>query len=408
MSDALIHIELGREALYAARLARVASISNRSLRLTFGESRAERVDLLVAGARFYPAMLLDIEAASHSIHINEFGFRPGTIGDQFAEALMRKAGDGVTVRLLTDGRGSDPAGRSAAMYRALATAGVRVGVTWALHPRAPVGAMNGERPARWNLTALGHIDHRELLVIDGRIGWVGGAGIEDHFLDGRFLDVFVRVEGPVVRQLQLLFLVSLRRLGLTFDAGEVPTLFPALDRADGDGVSTTVLLNAPGSRRITAAIEALIDDARDTLDVANPYLSDRAIIGRLRGAARRGVRVRLLVPAIEKGRAALLARHAYHAALLSDGIEIWGYPRMVHAKVLVRDGEEVLVGSCNLEVWSLRRFFDLDLRLQSTALAQAFRDDLFEPNIAVSRPETPARGAERLLASLYAAAWPLI
>ena len=401
-------IEAGREERYATRLAGVADVSPRSLRLTFEESRAERVELLVDGAQFYPAMLRDIEAATRAIHINEFGFRPGVVGDQFAEVLARKAREGVVVRLLIDERGSDPAGCSREMYQELVAAGVQVGVTAALRPRAAKGPLAPQRPVGWNIDALGHIDHRKMLVIDGKIGWVGGAGFEDHFLNGGFHDLFVRVEGPVVRQLQLLFLVSLRCLGLSFAAEEVPALFPDLAPTGGDAIPTTVLLNAANSRVITRAIEELIDGVKDTLDIANPYLSDRSIIARLRAAARRGARVRLLVPAIEQGRAALIARRHYHAAMLADGIEIWGFPRMIHAKALVGDGERVLVGSCNLEVWSLRRFLDLDLRLRSSDLAQAFARDLFEPGIALSRREEPARGAERLLATAYAAAWPLI
>ena len=91
---------------------------------------------------------------------------------------------------------------------------------------APLGA-GGE--TGWNLSGLGHIDHRKVVVVDGRIGWVGGAGIEDHFENGAFHDLFVRVEGPIVAQLQLVFVASLRWLGGEIPPESIPELFPTLD-----------------------------------------------------------------------------------------------------------------------------------------------------------------------------------
>ena len=88
---------------------------------------------------------------------------------------------------------------------------------------------------RWNLNALGHFDHRKLLVVDGRIGWVGGAGIEDHFQDGRFHDLFLRVTGPVVNQFQLVFLASLRWLGGAVPRTDLDALFPTLDAGARSG-----------------------------------------------------------------------------------------------------------------------------------------------------------------------------
>ena len=158
-------------------------------------------------------MLRDIVSASSSVHINQFGFRPGLVGDEFAEALVAKAAEGVRVRLVVDRQGSDPERGARALYDRLTAAGVEVCVVRATQPRVPVGPLGGGGAKRWNLAGVGHIDHRKVVVIDGRIGWVGGAGIEDHFQDGRFHDLFLRVEGPVVAQLQLVFLAGFRWLG---------------------------------------------------------------------------------------------------------------------------------------------------------------------------------------------------
>ena len=129
----------------------------------------------------------------------------------------------------------------------------------ATKPRAPPGRSAAAARRAGTSRGLGHIDHRKVVVVDGRIGWVGGAGIEDHFQDGRFHDLFLRVEGPVVAQLQLVFLAGFRWLG-----GDVPAaeLDAALPRARGRprAVPAIVLHNAPGRYRpITDAIARLLD-----------------------------------------------------------------------------------------------------------------------------------------------------
>ena len=237
---------------------------------------------------------------------------------------------------------------------------------------APTGCSAAGGPRAGTSSGLGHIDHRKAVVVDGRIGWVGGAGIEDHFEDGRFHDLFVRVDRPgrgaaaarLRRELPLARRRGARRPSSTRCSRRSTA---------GDGrVAARVLHNAPGRfRPITTAIARLLDGARETLDVVNPYVTDRGMIRRIERAARRGVRVRLFVPAeaeqlgVRGGAAASTTTR-----LLDAGVRILDYPAMLHAKAFVRDGEEVLAGTCNLEAWSLKRFFEIDLRLR---LARARR-----------------------------------
>ena len=143
-------------------------------------------------------MLDDISSARSSIHINQFGFRPGLVGDGFADALARKAQEGVSVRLVVDRQGSDPERSARQHYERLRAAGIEVCVVRATKARTTVGPLGAGGATRWNLAGLGHIDHRKVVIVDGRIGWIGGAGIEDHFNDGRFHDLFLRLSGPVV------------------------------------------------------------------------------------------------------------------------------------------------------------------------------------------------------------------
>lgn len=367
------------------------------LALSFSESRASSAEVLVAGESFYPRMLDDIRAASSSVHVNQFGFRPGLVGDAFADALISKAAEGVPVRLVVDRRGSDPERGARAHYERLVSGGVQVWVVRAMQVRTQGGRLGGDGANGWNLGALGHIDHRKLTVVDGRIGWVGGAGIEDHFRDGRFHDLFVRVTGPVVAQIQLVFLASVRWLGGEVRLTALEALFPVLE-AGGEALPARVLHNAPGRfRPITSELARLFEQATDTLDVVNPYVTDREMIQRIAQAAERGVRVRLFVPAkVNKSRLGLALQH-YHTRLLDGGVRIIEHPAMLHAKAFVRDGEEVIVGTCNLEAWSLRRFFEVDLQLWSGDVAAQFEERFSAPAEAVSRPGQPLVGTTRRL-----------
>jgi cardiolipin synthase len=393
---------------YAERLLDGA-VGRQAQAIAFSESSASSVEVLVEGERFYPPMLADIAAASSSVHVNQFGFRPGIVGDGFADVLIRKAGEGVPVRLVVDRQGSDPERGAREHYERLVAAGVEVCVVRAMQARAPVGPLGGGGETRWNLAGLGHIDHRKAIVVDGKIGWVGGAGIEDHFQDGRFHDLFLRVTGSVVSQLQLLFLASFRWLGGAVSREEIDSLFPALE-AGADAVPAVVLHNAPGPYRpITDAIARLLDTARESLDVVNPYVTDRGMVRRIADAARRGVRVRLFVPANANNWACAAAQHFHHAKLLDAGVRVLEYPTMLHAKAFVRDGEELLAGTCNLEAWSLKRFFELDLLIRSPAVAAQFDERFSAPAEAVSADGQPLTGLkERTRAAAFACISPLL
>ncbi len=407
-NPAAIAVPNGSIRAHAGQLL-ASPVGRPALALAFEESAASAVEILVEGASFYPRILEDIESASSSVHINQFGFRPGQVGDQFGELLLRKSAEGVPVRLVVDRQGSDPERGAAQLYDRLTAGGVEVCVVRATQPRAPSSPLGADDAKHWNLRGLGHIDHRKVVVVDGRVGWVGGAGIEDHFQDGRFHDLFVRVEGPVVAQLQLIFVASFRWLGGVIPETSVESLFPVLD-AGADPTPAVVLHNAPGKYRpISTAIARLFDDAREQLDVVNPYVTDRRLIGRIEAAARRGVQVRLFVPGEPNNWACAAAQRFHHAKLLAAGVRILEYPTMLHAKAFVRDREEVLLGTCNLEAWSLKRFFEIDLHLRSAAVAAQFDERFSAPAEAVSTPGEALTGIKARARGLaFAALSPLL
>jgi cardiolipin synthase len=133
------------------------------------------------------------------------------------------------------------------------------------------------------------------------------------------------------------------------------------------------------------------------------------MIRRIAAAARRGVGVRLFVPADPNNWACAAAQRSHHKALLDAGVRILEHPAMLHAKAFVRDGEDLLVGTCNLEAWSLKRFFEIDLLVRSRAAAALFDERFSRPAEVASTPGQPLTGTrERLKATAFAAISPLL
>ncbi len=303
-----------RESL--GRLVGKGRASWEDLAAEFTPSSVHAVELLVEGVQFFPRIVEDLRRATSSIHIIEFGFLPGHIADEVNAVLIEKARSGVGVRVVVDENGSKTAGQSKAMYQELAAAGVETVVNNAMSPVQLVGPIGSAR-RRVGVRHLAHLDHRKVFVIDGRVGYVGGAGIEDHFFDGQFHDLFVRVEGALVAQLQYLFGASFMRLGgrLPGDEANLDRLFPDPSLPETRLVVPARLLqNVPTARShsISDILRPFIDEATASLDVINPYLTDRRLIRRLVAAAERGVKTRLVLPERPNSFAALaIHRHYY-------------------------------------------------------------------------------------------------
>jgi cardiolipin synthase len=392
-----------RAQLYAA----AGPVSRDDMSLAFEPTWATDLELLVGGETFFPRIGADLEAAQESIHINQFGFKSDALGIDATKILVERAQAGVHVRLVVDDQGSMPWSMSKGMYSDLASAGVEIVVNQGFRPIAKRGLVGGDLKRRSNLGGLGHPDHRKAIIIDGKIGYVGGAGFQEHFETGEFHDLFVRMTGAVVSQFQLVFLASFRYLGGP-PIDDLARLIPDLDQPD-DAVRATVLHNAPGFRPISVAITEIIDASRETLDIVNPYVADPPAVRRIVGAARRGVKVRLLVPEKANNPVLAMAQRHHHTAMLEAGVEIWEHPRMVHSKAFVRDGIEVLVGTCNLEAWSLKRSYEINMRTRSADLARQFAVDFFAPGIEISKPGSAPQGAaSKALARGVAALHPFL
>jgi cardiolipin synthase len=380
----------------AEELAAQSRVGRADRTLDFAPSLATSVEPLLHGRAYFPRMLEDIRAASSSVHLLIYGYKPGDIGTEFLEALSQKVNDGLDVRMSVDAIGSEIDLASRGLYRDLLAAGVRIVANDGMLPDRD--GLLGSRRLDPHLDDFLHFDHRKMLIVDGRIAYVGGTGIEDHFNDERFYDVMCRVTGPVVTQLQLLFVATWRNQGGTLptEPGALEHLFP--EPLEGPmSTPVTVLDNVPGEGHhpISDAIEQSLEAATTRIDIVNPYIADHAILRRLLAAAERGVAVRIVVPGKPTPPYPAAAFRAWYERLLGAGAVILVHPEMAHAKVLCID-DRVLVGGCNLDDLSLFRNFELDLLFEGPDVVALFRREILDPLAEVSTPaEVPTRPLER-------------
>ena len=364
--------------------------------LPFAWSTASTIEPLVEGVNFFPRIFEDVEGARSSVHILMFGWREGEIGMQMAALLERKLGEGVEVRVIVDSFGSRPYKEARDMFTRLSAAGAQIVVN-DLFPLDRDGLYPDDQHLDWRQDEVGRADHRKLYVIDGAVSWIGGAGIEDHFQNGGFHDVMVRVTGDVVRQAQAAFLTSFRGHGGRLSA-DLSTYFPEptdpgldTDRpgAGDPGRPCRRVAGDPGADRRRPRTTRRDEPVRDRPrhDRANP-----------RGRSPR-VNVRVVVSEESNNAQATAALKHRYGDLIDAGVEMWELPgTVVHAKVVVAD-DVVSFGTVNLDAWALYRNSEITMIARSAELAALFEERLFAPDIARSRPGEPPSGTQERLES---------
>ncbi len=282
-------------------------------------------------------------AATSSIDCEQFIFENDSEGERFAELFIKKAGEGVKVRLLADTAGSYYFYNSA-WPRKLQKAGVQVRFFNEISP--------------WRITRVPiwlNRNHRKLLVVDRKVAVTGGVGISTYMHSWR--DTNLLLQGPVVDELQAAFDHMWWMVGRDrFMRSKTP-------RQTVDGF--TVVTNAPHFRQRfihQTAIEA-IRQARDYIYITTPYfVPDHRFMRVLRLARKRGVEVKLLVPSASDHPYVDYASNFYFRSALKTGIEIYRYePGMIHAKTMVIDGVWASVGSANVD--NLSSYFNHELNI---------------------------------------------
>jgi cardiolipin synthase A/B len=327
-----------------------------------------RARLLKNGVEIFPAMTRAILDARESVNLETYLYRDDEAGRQFADAMIAAARRGVQVRLLVDGWG----GHLGSLKKPLEEAGVMV---------------RTYRPVRlFTIYKVGKRTHRKLLIVDGRIGFTGGIGIDDRWLgDARdtnqWRDTEVEVEGPVVAQMQAIFSED-----WTYTTGEIlagERFYPQIE---------------PGGRLLAQAIKAsrgdssslakmlyyvAIQSAARSIHIQNAYfLPDKQVREALVRAVARGVDVEVMVPGMHIDLPMVrLASRLHYGELLEGGVKIYEYqPTMLHNKTMVVDGLYSTIGSINLDTRSMLKNEEESLAFYDAGFAremeQMFREDL--------------------------------
>lgn len=318
-----------------------------------------RITTLVNGDQIYPAMINAIRTAQVNITFETFVFRDG-VGATFVEELSNAARRGVQVHMLLDWLGSRTMNQN--LLSAARAAGCDLHV---YHP-----------PSWYHLGRLNNRTHRKLLVVDGRIGFTGGVGMGIEWKDGwmgmpPWRDSHFKAEGPVVAQMQAVFVDNwIKATGRVLHGAEY---FPKLSNA-GD-MEAQMFGSSPvgGSESMHLMVLLALTAAKTSIDIENAYfVPDKLTVEALCSAARRGVRVRIVVPGrYTDARVGRWAAQGLYGALLEAGIQIHEFqPTMMHCKVLVIDGVWSSVGSANFDDRSFRLNDEANLNVFSEELAR--------------------------------------
>ncbi|MGL1833212.1 cardiolipin synthase ClsB [Rhodocyclaceae bacterium SMB388] len=358
-----------------------------------------RVELLESGAQYFPAIEREMDRAASEIYVETYIFEADATGRRIAAALGRAAARGVTVRVLVDGFGGRPF--VDALLEPLAAAGVAV-----LVYRPEIRALSLRRHRLRRL-------HRKLVVVDARVAFVGGINIIDDLTKGgppspRY-DYAVRVEGPLLPSIvasvrRLWWLVSWanmkrrgKRLALPAPRGE----------PIGDMRAAFLIRDNLGHRRdIEEAYLGAIDAAREEVLIASAYFfPGRRFRHALTVAARRGVRVIILLQGLSDHPILAYATKALYPYFLDRGIRLFEYHQSyLHAKVAVIDRHWATVGSSNIDPFSLLLAREANVVVDDPIFATRLRDSL-ENAIVAGASELHKEHWRRLPALRRMATW---
>jgi cardiolipin synthase A/B len=334
-----------------------------------------RIDVLLNGDETFPVMLDEIRKAKSSITFAQYLYANGSIARELAQAFAERCRAGVKTTILLDSHGSGkvPSEIIATMKDAGCTVEYfrRVDAEGIIFP--------------WKLLRYNYRSHRRVLVIDGRVGFTGGYGISEAWTgNGRipehWRDTNARIEGPVVRFLQTAFAESwLEATGIAIGGDDY---FPHLEPKGN--LSAQIVKSSPtgGSFQNYMLFLLSINSAKTSVLITNPYfIPDEVMTNALLKAAKRGVRVVVLVPGKSDSRFTYTASRSHYGKLLLGGVKVFEYQAsLMHAKTIVADGVWATIGSTNFDNRSFALNQEINLTVYDKGTAQKlekiFSDDL--------------------------------
>ena len=341
---------------------------------------------ILQDGEFFEAVLKEIKGARKSIHFETFLWKEGKLGERLTEALCAKARKDVTVRVLVDANGCKHMGDDACAK--LKKAGVKLA---RFHP--------------WKVRNIGVMnkrDHRKIVVVDGRVAFVGGHCVVDEWggsgygSKGPYRDLSIRLCGPAVHQVQSAFSENWIEVTGELFAGD--EYFPEIEPCGDLEVHAASVKPESSAPAVKILHHMVICTAKKRLWIQNPYfLPEPDAIEALGKAVERGVDVRVMVPTKEASDMPMvqIAAHRNFQKLLDAGVRILEYPRtLIHQKTMVVDGIWSAVGSTNFDDRAFETNDEITLGIVGKDFAKQM-EAIFEEDAKACKEVDPKEWARR-------------
>ncbi len=323
------------------------------------------IELYPEGAEALAALEAVIDGATCRIDVLMFMWDHLDLGKEVAARLAAKAGPHLRVRILVDGGGN----LLFAQPQSASTAEVNEAVCW-LARQPYVELIRTRNP-------FGRLDHRKLVVADGKVAWTGGRNLTEVGFFRRH-DVSWKLTGPLVGELEDRF------EQFWCEQGGTPAEPLPPGQADPVNAGGRLVYTEPGERSLRQAVYQAVDGASHHVYLENPYPTDNGLIVKLAKARRRGVDVRVVLTVQEETSAINHANRVLANRLVRAGVRVYLYPGLLHTKALAVDGCRVYLGTGNFDGLSLRRNHELGVVIEAGPLIAEAEERLFLPDF---RPE---------------------
>lgn len=324
----------------------------------------------------FKSLLADIENAKQYINLQYYIFEDDEIGKKLADALIRKAKQGVKVRIIYDHIGSIHVRNS--FFRKLRDAGIEV------YPFFRVVFPLFATRINWR-------NHRKICIIDGKIGYVGGMNVANRYITGgkfkKWRDTHMRIDGPAVNALQLSFAIDWNFMGQPLIEEQVA---PENHSDNPEAAHMQFITSGPTSEWSNVELQMLqaISNAKSRVYIQTPYfLPTESLLRALQSAALSRVDVRIMIPRTSDSKILTFASRSYIYESLRAGIKIYLYDAgMLHAKTMIVDKEFSAIGSANIDFRSFEHNFEGTMfiyssRVNSILRRQFLADERFSTRI---------------------------
>ena len=336
------------------------------------------VEIFVDGKAKFDALLKDIAEAEDHVHLIYYIIRNDALGQRVRDALVKKAKEGVKVKLLYDAMGSRRLSKK--FFKELTEAGGEVSVFFP----AKVPLFNSKINFR---------NHRKLAIIDGKIGYIGGFNIGDEYLGldekfGYWRDTHLKVKGKAVYAMQTRFILDWNQAStqkINYDKRYFPEMrFPGV-------TDMQIVSSGPDSEweQIKYGYIKMINSAKEYIYIQTPYfIPDDSLLDALKIAALSGIDVRLMIPNKPDHMFVYWATFSHVGELLKTGAKVYIYENgFIHAKALIVDGKIATVGTANIDVRSFKLNFEVNAFLYGREIAGQL-EEIFHEDMLYSRELT--------------------